>query len=378
MCSRKGSDMHVRLFRRGLVAAAGAALVLLSAVTPALAHDRGAVYTLSNQASNAVVLFDRGHDGGLTQVASFLTGGAGTGAGLGSQGALTRSGDLLFAVNAGSDEVSVFRIKRHGLRLVDRLASGGDQPISITVHRRLVYVVNAGGAGNISGFYLTGRDRLVPLFGSTQPLASAGSGPAQIAFQPDGSRLVVTEKAANAIETFEIGRYGRALPGVVHASAGQTPFGFDFAGDDTLVISEAFGGAAGASALSSYDLAGGGFTGVTSSSPTHQTAACWVVTTRDGRFAYTANTGSGTVTGYAVADGGALSLLDADGITGVTGTDTRPADADLTRGDRFLYVLDSGTGQISGFAVGADGSLEPVSATPAGGLPAGTAGLVAR
>ena len=106
--------MPVRHLRRGVIAVAGAVVALVAAATPALAHDRGAVYTLSNQPSNAVVQFERGFDGSLTQVASFLTGGAGTGAGLGSQGALDPTHDLLLAVNAGSDELSVFRIQHMG------------------------------------------------------------------------------------------------------------------------------------------------------------------------------------------------------------------------------------------------------------------------
>jgi 6-phosphogluconolactonase len=339
----------------------------------------GAVYTLSNAADgNAVIVFDRAIDGRLRPAGSFSTGGTGTGAGLGSQGAVVLSGNehWLLAVNAGSDDVSVFDVQPRGLRLVDRTNAGGTQPISIAIHGRLVYVLNSG-SSSIAGFTLSRRGQLEPLPGSTRALSQAGAGPAQISFNADGDLLVVTEKNTNRIVTFEIGHDG--LPGDAHvqASAGVTPFGFAFGRRDRLFVSEAFGGAAGQSAVSSYDVDETGTIHVISpSAPTTQTAACWVVVTNDGRFAYTTNTGSGSITGYSIGSDGDLTRLDADGRTGVTGDGSAPADMALSRGEHFLYVENGGTHTIAAFFVAPNGRLLPLSS--ASGLPAGASGLAAR
>ena len=154
----------------------------------------------------------------------------------------------------------------------------------------------------------------------------------------------------------------------------MTPFGFAFAPDGNLIVSEAFGGAADSSALSSYDVGRRGvLTPISSSVGTTETAACWVVVTGDGAFAYTTNTGSGSVSGYAIEPDGSLTLLDADGVTGTTGAG--PIDLALTDDDAFLYTLDAGDDQITGSSVAADGSLANVDTF--GGLPSSSVGLAA-
>jgi 6-phosphogluconolactonase len=334
-----------------------------------------AVYTLTNAAAgNAVQVFHRAPDGSLSPGDTFATGGTGSGGGLGNQGGLILDRKRLLAVNAGSDSISAFKVKRHGLKLVDSVASGGDQPISLTVHRRLVYVLNAGGTANIKGFTLKHGD-LSPLAGSTRPLSTAAPGPAQVAFDPRGRTLVVTEKDTNLIDTYKVNRRtGRASGPNPQASAGQTPFGFAFDPHGRLIVSEAFGGAADQSAVSSYAVEDGIIDPITPSAATTETAACWIVVTKDGRFTYTTNTGSGSISGYRIGSGGELSLLDADGVTGETGPG--PIDMALTRGSGFLYSLNSGDGTISGFRVQADGGLSPIGG--ASGLPAAANGLAAR
>jgi 6-phosphogluconolactonase len=355
------------------------------AATPdALAATRGgfgggAVYVMTNAPTNAVLAYDRRSDGTLSEPESFATGGEGTGAGLGSQGALvlTDDGRWLLAVNAASDELSVFLVTSKGLYLTDRMATGGDMPISVTEHRGVVYVLNAGGEGGIAGFRLFPWGKLWPIHGSKQPLSGPGSGPAQVEFTPGGDFLVVTEKATNSILTYAVNWRGAASGPRVQSSAGQTPFGFAFAGRDLLIVSEAFGGATDASATSSYDLARhGSLRTISASAGTTETAACWTVVSKNGKFAYVTNTGSGTVTGYEIGRHGRLTLLDADGVTGVTGAGSSPSDVDFSANGRFLYVLNGGNGTISGFAWTSDGGLEPVGG--AAGLPAGTVGMAAQ
>jgi 6-phosphogluconolactonase len=335
-----------------------------------------AVYTLTNSAAgNAVQAFDRAPDGSLASDGAFATGGNGTGGGLGNQSALVLERKRLFAVNGGSDSISAFKVHGDGLELVDTVGSGGDQPISLTVHRGLLYVLNAGGAGNVHGFTFSHGGDLSPLARSARPLSGSATGPAQVSFDPRGRTLVVTEKDTNLIDTYEVNRHtGLASGPNPQPAAGTTPFGFAFDPRGHLIVSEAFGGAADASAVSSYAVEDGIIDPITPSATTTETAACWIVVTRDGRFTYTTNTGSASISGYRIGHGGELTLLDADGVTGVTGPG--PIDMALTRASRFLYSLNSGNGTISGFRVGEDGSLTPIGG--AGGLSAAANGLAAR
>ena len=337
----------------------------------------GAVYTTSNaRGGNAVLVFDRLPDGRLVPSSSFATGGIGTGGGLGNQGALTLTDNerWLLAVNAGSNSVSVFSVRPRGLRLTDVEPSGGVLPVSVAVHGRLVYVLNAG-SDSITGFRLGAAGELRPLAGSTRALSGSGTAPAQIAFRPDGGVLMVTEKATNRIVTFVVDREGLPGAALVQESNGVTPFGFAFGKRDQVFVSEAFGGAPDASATSAYTLGDDGrLETISASVGTNQTANCWVAVTPNGRFAYVTNTGSGSISGYRIDFDGALELLDADGRTGVTGGG--PIDLALTDGGRFLYSLISGTNTIAAFRVRADGSL---TALPfASGLPPGANGLAVR
>jgi len=340
--------------------------------------DVGAVFTLSNSAAgNAVIAFSRSADGSLTPAGSFATLGNGTGAGLGSQGALALSNDgqFLFAVNAASNSVTSFAVDGTNLTRINTVASGGTLPISLTTHGDLLYVLNAGGTENITGFSIASSGALSVLPGSTRPLSATGVGPAQVGFDPSGRWLVVTEKNTNLIDVYSVGNGGYASGPVVNPSAGQTPFGFAFNQHGVLIVSEAFGGAVDASAVSSYTLGDAGTLDVvTASAPTTETAACWVAVTNNGKFAYAANTGSASVTGFDVSKA-SLAILNADGKTGTTGT--APIDAAVSRNSQFLYTLTAGSHSISAFGVRQnDGSLSAVGG--AAGLPVGAVGLAAR
>jgi 6-phosphogluconolactonase len=371
--------MH-RIRRLVLLAALAAAALLGTAIPAAADRDQsgGAVYTLTNSPSgNAVAVFDRAPDGSLTARGTVPTGGIGTGAGLGSQDALVLDDRRLFAVNAGSNTISALRVG-HGknVSLTDVAGSRGINPISLTVRGHLLYVLNAGNAttpANIHGFLVL-FGQLVPLPGSSRPLSTASPEPAQIEFSPNGRHLVVTEKATNRIVTYRVGLFGYASGPNAQPSAGQTPFGFAFDPLGRLIVSEAFGGAPDASVLSSYSIASNGaISPIGPNVATTETAACWVVVTRNGSYTYTTNTGSNSISGYAIAPSGDLTLLDADGRTAVTGAG--PIDAALSRNSRFLYTLSDGAHEIAAFAVNADGSLDSLAVV--GGLPTGAVGLAA-
>jgi 6-phosphogluconolactonase (cycloisomerase 2 family) len=339
----------------------------------------GQVYTSTNSpAGNAVLVFDRAADGSLTPAGSFPTGGTGTGGGLGNQGAvlLHLSNTHLLVVNAGSNEVSSFRVREDGsLRLINTVSSGGTTPVSVTAYLRTVYVLNAGGTGNIVGFRLSSGGALSMIPGSSRALSSPAAGGAQIQFARRGRVLVVTEKATNNISTYVVGNGGLASGPTVTASNGQTPFGFAIAGSGLLVVSEAFGGAPDASALSSYEVnTNGSINLISGTVGTTETAACWVVITADGKFAYTTNTASNSISGYRLSQG-TLALLDADGVTATS--DASPIDIALTGNSGFLYALNTSGHTLTGYAVNADGSLSPVP-TGVAGLMAGTNGLAAN
>ena len=332
-----------------------------------------AVYTLTNQvAGNAVAVFARAGDGTLTAAGSFSTGGAGTGAGLGSQGAVTLSNDgrLLFAVNAGSNDVSVFRVDPQGLSLLSRTPSGGTLPTSVTVSRNVVYVLNTGGAGNISGFTVGSTGGLTPIAGSTKSLSTAAAGPAEVSFSPDGRELVVTEKGTSLLDVYPVDKNGVAGERTSYTSAGGTPFGFAFGPRNLLFVSEA----AAPGSASSYAVNKEGNLQVISGAVlTHHGAPCWAVVTADGRFGFTGN-GSGSVSGFSIAPDGAIRLLG-DGGAAVIGSGVN--DIALSANSRYLYVLQTGGAQaIHAFRIQDDGSLKALG--PVGGLPTGTRGLAAR
>lgn len=365
------------LWRLGMVLAVVASLFAIASASALARGPRarvGNVYTLTNApGGNEVLIFDRWSDGSLRADGSAPTGGLGTGAGLGSQGALILDGRWLLAVNAGSDDISVLNT-RASLQVRDVEPSGGDMPISVTIHGHLVYILNAGSGGNISGFRIDKQGDLTPIPGSTRPLSSANSGPAQIEFSPRGDWLIVTEKDTNLILAYPV-EGGLAGDPVVTASAGATPFGFAFGKRQRLVVSEAFGGAPNGSALSSYALENDGLLATISASVgTQQTAACWVVISKNGKFAYTTNTGSNSVSAYAIGHDGSLTLIG-NGVAGMTGAG--PIDMGLSHNGRFLYTANTGDGSISAFAVSnSDGSLTPVHGVF--GLGAGIVGLAAR
>ena len=361
---------RVSKFVRSAIVGLSPAIVPLSNAGPALAVAlAGHVYVQTNAAAgNAVVSFARAANGSLSYEETVATGGLGTSAGLGSQAsvAITADGDHLLAVNAGSDDVSIFDITSGGLELAD-VQPVGDRPVSVDVRGRLVYVVNQG-ADSIQGLRITDEGTLAKLPNSTRALSGSNVDAAQVAFSPNGRILAVTEKATQTIDTFVLRPNGRPSAANAQHSEGATPFGFEFGPDGRLYVSEAP-----TSSASSYDVAADGtIDPITSVLSNGQGAACWLVVSSDGDHAYTGNAATANVSQFGIASDGSLSL-----VAGVAGT-TPPGtvDLDFADGDGFLYVLSSSSGAITGFSVDAsDGSLTGVGGVS--GLAAGYAGLIA-
>jgi 6-phosphogluconolactonase (cycloisomerase 2 family) len=374
--------------RRFNIAASGLiALILLQTGSTVAESNRGGVlYVMTNKSEgNTVVVFRRNEDGTLLRAQEVSTGGLGSGGSsdpLGSQGSLvlSRDGHILLAVNAGSNELSILATTKDGLRLLDKVPSGGTQPVSVTLHRGVIYVLNAGGNPNLTGFSITESGRLVRISGSSTILPSGvNAGAAEVLFSPDGDSLLVTEKQTGQIDIFRLTQDGRISGLMTQPSNGATPFGLSFASPRTIVVTEAAGGAAGASTVSSYrtqdedegeDDGTAALSPVTRSLAIHQTAACWIVTTRNNRFAFAANAGSGTISSFAIAPDGRLSVLAAAAAD--LGAGFGPTDLGLSSDNRFLYVLSTNTGGIAGFEV-RDGALRQVEHVA--GLPLSIQGI---
>jgi 6-phosphogluconolactonase len=372
-----------------LATATAVSIILLSCERDKEIHDpdwkkdhskgvAGYVYTLSNQTSgNEVIVYSRMSSGTLIYAGSYPTGGTGTGSGLGNQGAiiLSENNNVLLGVNPGSNSVSSFTVSAGALQLRSTVPSGGTTPISITIHKDIVYVLNAGGDGNISGFKLHPDGSLHPIANSTRLLSAANAGPAQISFVTDGSAVVITEKAANKITTYLINNQGR--PGAMHTltSANQTPFGFAVGKKGIIYVSEAAGGAPGASTVSSYYISSNGMISLIDGPiKAGQTAACWVVVTNNIKYVYATNTGSNTISSFRTDNTGSLEVLDADAAS--TGMNSVPIDAALSNNSKFLYELNSGNESIGVFSLDNDGSLSPIQYVT--GLPDGATGLAAK
>ncbi len=361
-----------------------AGLTILSiAAAPAAAAGTGThpVFVQTDGlAGNAIAVYDRGPDGALTAAASYPTGGLGAQLEgsvvdhLASQGslALDREHQLLLAVNAGSNTVSVFGVFGDRLALRQTLPSGGSLPVSIAVQDGLVYVLNAGEGGSLAGFRV-GSGRLTPIAESARSLGLDPSAkpqfvntPGQVGFSPDGAHLLVTTKAnGNALDVFAVDPLGRlsATP-VVNGLAGAVPFAFAFDHLGHVVLTEAGPNAVGTFALRSdggleqLDLVGTG-----------QAATCWVVRAA-GHF-YASNAGSGSLSAFALAARGNVLVP-----TGQTATDAGTVDSAVPTGDKYLYVQAGGPGNVDEYSIGAAGSLTQIGVVTVPGATGGE-GIVA-
>ncbi len=373
------ADVSIKNLGIGLASSLLAGAISLTAATgvgastAAQAGPAGSyVYTESNQTAadggNSVLAFWVAGGGTLASIGSFPTGGDGTGAGLGSQGAVTLAdgGRALLVVNAASNTVSYFRILSNGtLSLVDAAPSGGSDPVSVAAHGRWVVVLNQG-SNTVGSLVLTGH-ALVPSSHAPVALASEAATPVQIGFTPSGAHVIVTEKVSSSIDTFNVSSNG-GLTGLRHTvSTGTAPYGFGFSAGGQAIVSDAGGGAGGASAATSYRVGAVGVLHPISEVGESQAAACWLVVNGAGTRAYLANAGSGTVSSYDISSGGRLTLRsDIAATVGV-----HPIDEVL--GGGWFFVLT--TTEIASAPVTTSGDLGVVNESAASGLPAAATGL---
>ena len=332
-----------------------------------------------NVSGNQVVAYDRAPNGTLALAATYNTGGLGGQlAGsvvdyLASQGSLAYSSDyaLLFAVNAGSNTVSVFRVHGDQLALQQVLSSGGTFPVSVAVHGDLVYVLNALNGGSVRGYRIV-LGLVLPIFGSNRPLGLDPTEtpqfthtPGQLAFTPDGSQLVVTTKAnGNDIDVFGVGIGGElsAAP-LVNPEPGTVPFAVTFDAAGHLVVAEA-----GTNSLATFSLSPAGVATEIDALGSGQAATCWVAAV-NGDF-YASNAGSATVSEFQDTYTGLLSLA------GSTATDAGTVDAAGTASGTFLYVQTGANGIVDEYQIATGGSLTEIGSVVVAGAVGGE-GIVA-
>jgi 6-phosphogluconolactonase len=373
--------MEVGLMRLRILAPVALAAVIAAiagGAARASTAPTGTAFTISNAAGgNRVLVFDRGAHGRLHRVDSVATGGLGTGVNLGSQGALALApgGDRLYAVNAGSNTLSVLGVDGDHVWREQVVGTAGSQPISVTASADRVYVVNAGD-GSVTGFRVTASG-LARIAHAHRSLAAGDAAPAQVSLTPAGGILVVTNKNSNTIDTFRVRADGSLRQAVAHPSSGATPFGFAFARNGVLVVSDA--GEAPTSAATAYHVGpAGGLTTLSGPVQTNQLAACWVATTPDGRIAFVADAGSGTVAAMRVGAGGQLALVDPSGISASGGSGSTTLDESVTADGRYLSVLvdstEPGVNALRSFRIGAGGTLTALGGGR--GVPASATGLV--
>ena len=349
----------------GIVACAAGSAPALAAGTPAVAGPAGsgashAVFVQTDRLEgNQIVAYSRSAEGTLTQAGVYETGGKGgqlegsVADHTASQGALhyDRADNLLIAVNAGSNTISAFSVAGDQLSLVQVIGSGGRFPVSVTSYGGYVYVLNAEQGGSIQGFVVNNH-HLYPVPGSFRalhlPVTEAGSGqqfthtPGQIAFTPNGAKLIVTTKAAGqSIEVFNA--HPLSPQGVISAEPGTVPFAIAFDAAGHPLIAEA-----GTSALASFELTGAGSLTLLDAVPTEQKAACWVVAAAG--YFYTSNAGSGTLTGFQEGSAGALTKLE--------NTEAHPGTVDAASVGSFVYAQGGVEGTVDEYEVQPGGALK--------------------
>ncbi len=371
----------------GLVALIAAGLVVTPTVASAASPVVGHVYVNDNTAgTNTIGGFKQHADGTLTPLngSPFAAGGAGTGTIVGSQGSLqvTADGRFVLAADAGSNQISVLRVRPYGaLRPVagSPVSSGGIEPVSIAVHGGLVYVANEGdgvSGSNYTGFRLNSRGHLTPLVNSSVALPPTAN-PGDILFNSTGKNVIgvevgTTDPSTFRIDSFAVGRHGRlhAASGSPFAAQAPGPFGSEFSptAPQRLYVSNAHGGT-GVGSVSAFRVARDGGLSSIGASPfgDGQTAPCWVEISHDGRHLFAVNTGSTSISSYRIRANGSLKYVSTTPFQ--SGTGIRPFDARLDVRGKHLYVVDAALNAVSMFAV-AGGKLTELPSSPAP-LPAG-------
>jgi 6-phosphogluconolactonase (cycloisomerase 2 family) len=345
------------------------------------AAGRSFVYTITNpNGPNAIAAYEAHPETGeLIFLGTYPTGGRGTGKLIDSQSPLVANaaGTLLFAVNPGSNDISVMAINDDGsLALLDGpVPSRGVEPASLALKNDLLYVANKGDAvdpPNYSGFQVDSDGTLTRI--KRRIGLAFGDNPTQVLFTSDGGTLLGIRFGSGGLDSYAVKPNGRLrLRSQLNDQRG--PFAAvvnPVAGDQLIVADARLPGAS--TYVMSEDRA---LTPITSVSNRPERAACWIVAHSNGSRVWVSNTGTNSLSLYTIGSDGSLSLQSTHGTAAYGRT---PFEIALDPGNRFLYQLNVGAGNQSIHALRVTDSFQDAGLTDIGaiGLPAGSSpiGLV--
>ena len=359
--------------------AAGIGAMLPVVASAQSANRTGAVFVMTNAADkNEIIAYARDSSGNLAdgdRYETFARGSGGLIAPLGSQGALTLSQDhtLLFAVNAGSGTVSVFRVENSRLFLIDEVTAAGSEPVAVAQRGNLVYVLDAGGQGSVTGYRLQFDGTLTQIENSTAFLTpfGGGSGAGSLSISPNGRFLLVTERVANNVDAFPINADGTLGTEVTTPSLAPEAFAGQFTPSGFAVVAQSSG------SVTSYSLAANGaYTAITPSTPTQGAATCWIIVIPNGKYLYTSNTASANISGFSISATGALTPIGSTVVFAFP-ADISNLDLATSSDGRFLYTIESAAGAIGAFSIGTGGQLTSVGGVEGLAQSAGFQGIAA-
>jgi 6-phosphogluconolactonase len=364
LITSKVTSLRIITFLLGLTLATQVVPGIYAQAADARASAHAVLVMTNSVKGNEIIAYSRAADGSLIEAKRYATGGRGSGGTIdprGSQGSLTLSEDrsLLFAVNASTGDISVFRVRGASLELAQVASSGGSAPVAVAQHGDLVYVINSGGNSNVVGFHLDDGGNLIMIPHSIRYLSATNTGPSSLAFSPDGRLLLATEKITNNIDVFSVESDGSLSEPKVTPDPVPGLFDVVFSPDGAaLIVQTGPAGSSTASSVSSYLVeAGGTLLPVTGSVPTLGSAACWVALTPNGQFAYVSNSLSSTISAFAVGGSGTVAALPSTVVASLP-TGSANLDIAVSPDAKYVYTLNSGTGTIDIFAVQPNGSLK--------------------
>lgn len=350
-----------------------------SAATPAT--GRSFVYTITNpDGPNTIAAYERNPETGeLIFLDVYPTGGQGTGRVIDSQSPLivNSAGTLLFAVNPGSNDISVMAINDDGsLELREGpVPSRGAEPASLALSEALLYVANKGDAVNpptYSGFSVQPDGSLTRI--KRRIVLAFGDNPTHVLFTPDGRKLIGIRLGSSGLDTYVVKPNGRLrLSSQLNNQGGPFAAVFNPIAQQRLLVADArLPGA------SSYSVSEEGvISPINAVSNRPERAACWIAAHSDGSRVWISNTGTNSVSLYTIAADGSLDLA---GTHNTAAFGRTPFEITLADDNRHLYQLNVGAGNqsIHALRVIEGGEAAGLADIVPIGLPAGSApiGLV--
>lgn len=311
------------------------------------------VITSTNDSlQNEIVGYRRNSDGKLDSIFTLSTFGKGINAPLRSQNALlwTKDGRFLLVCNPGSNDVSVFKVDGENVTFLNKYSSGGQMPVSITQYKDLIYVLNSGHHGILSGFNLTQDGVLNPIPGINIEVDTMVCGPAQASFTYDGTGIIVTCRSTNKIIGFQMSKDGIPVGKTKISSNSEVPYGFDLDEDGKIYVTEAR-----QSGISVYQWKDGkNVEKLFDLAKDLHTAACWVKLTKNRKYAFVSDADPKNIAGFQIAKSGQCSLIKADGKS--ASTEDTPTEL-LIVNDQFLYVSSVRNSAIEVFQIDGSGNL---------------------